>query len=233
MSLRPGLNNFFPNFFLMYQIQIQESLRALKKSHRDAHWLSVYVDGLKGKNSTKELDKAIDALLLARMWCGKTMQQLGSEYPYPESKNPDSEVIEPLAVQPSTLEVNLRGNHISDVKALRAAIDGLVGDLDSLRLELPEGKPLWFVKLALQYATEGGMWLGQELGRLREQEMEKRYGKPTPEVLEEVLNGAREKISELPVERVAAILDGNPEFKAEVEAQAEKPKEQPKPAKKK
>lgn len=52
---------------------------------------------VKGLNQSRETSLAITKLQEATMWLGMNLKRLGEENPYPESRNPESDVIHPTA----------------------------------------------------------------------------------------------------------------------------------------
>lgn len=53
------------------------------------------IQRVKTLNSCKEVNITITKLQEATMWLGMNLKRLGEANPYPESKNPDSQRIEP------------------------------------------------------------------------------------------------------------------------------------------
>lgn len=52
---------------------------------------------VKGLDQSRETSLAITKLQEATMWLGMNLKRLGEADPYPESRNPDSQRIEPTA----------------------------------------------------------------------------------------------------------------------------------------
>lgn len=123
---------------------------------------------------SREVALAITSAQLAKMWLGKVLQAMEAANPYPESKDPNSQKIEPTA--DASTPVNFPDNYtmVSKLKYLRVQIDGVV---EKLVWEKPysDGYASWKVdeniilaiRDANKYLTEAGMWLGMELGGLR------------------------------------------------------------------
>ena len=55
------------------------------------------IQRVKALDSCKEVNITITKLQEATMWLGMNLKRLGEVNPYPESKNPDSQRIEPTA----------------------------------------------------------------------------------------------------------------------------------------
>lgn len=129
----------------------------------------------------KYTDRATQNLELSKMWLGKVLKELGNSNPYPESKNPGSDKIEPTAdvadlsdyyVNPPSYE---HLTHIQKVKWLRAEIEKVEIQLKKL-LEIGVQYPKYFwygehLKDSTKNCMEAGMWLGMELGRIRDSEI--------------------------------------------------------------
>ena len=156
--------------------------------------LRVSLDGLTQLVKTLEVSRerslTITSLELSKMWLGKVLKELGTTNPYPESKNPANEKIEPTADSHPGLvhsSINITEyqwkefTHIQRVKFLRAEVEKVEKDLESLRDSVDIHKEIlnnysskW--KLAFLYNSfenciEAGMWLGMELGAIRDKEV--------------------------------------------------------------
>jgi hypothetical protein len=126
----------------------------------------------------------------SKMSLGKVLAYLGAANPYPESKNPDSKVIE------KTADTEERGfffkdptDHIGNVKSVRKDADDLSKKIADARFEFID-KPLSeterteapkefmrkkleaqdFFKESWMDVQKGMMWLGMELGRIKAEE---------------------------------------------------------------
>lgn len=55
------------------------------------------IQRVKALDSCREVSLVITKLQEATMWLGMNLKRLGEANPYPESKNPDSQRIEPTA----------------------------------------------------------------------------------------------------------------------------------------
>lgn len=133
---------------------------------------------------TREISLAITSLELSKMWLGKVLKELGTANPYPESKNPETEKIEPAADTAYNQTVNSEGSflsgvikeeiwneftHIQKVKWLRAEIEKVELELKKLHTDISYGTYEWdYIKHSTKYCIEAGMWLGMELGRIRD-----------------------------------------------------------------
>ncbi len=120
---------------------------------------------------SREISLAITSLELSKMWLGKTLKVFGSTNPYPESKNPSNEKIEPTADASYTgyserlTEVGIDWNelsHIQKVKWLRAEIEKIECELFILNVNLSNRS----IDISYDKCIEAGMWLGMELGRI-------------------------------------------------------------------
>lgn len=148
------------------------------------------------EKTSKETEEAVKSLQLSKMWLGKVLKELGTANPYPESKNPDNEKIEPTAdtfkLFPKDLNnynggitYNLLGinnevlkdlNHIQKVKWLRAEIEKAENNTKETYDALFDNEDLvnttWLfpsIIKSIEYTVEAGMWLGIELGRIRDE----------------------------------------------------------------
>ncbi len=132
------------------------------------------------------INKAVDSLNLSKMWLGKVLKELGTVNPYPKSKDPNSNKIEPTADQGilygMITEVQWKEfNHIQKVKWLRAEIEKVEREIKKLELDLKikftvesvNYKDSWINQHTINsrdYCIEAGMHLGMELGRIKQLE---------------------------------------------------------------
>ncbi len=136
--------------------------------------------------NTNEYDfikKSFDSIQLSKMWLGKVLKEIGTVNPYPESKNPESDKIEPTADVAKNLTVDVNGGweemtHIQRVKWLRNELEKVEIYLDINKyphfLPNPCNGGLIAWSNAYVHCLEAGMWLGMELGRIKQVEDENR-----------------------------------------------------------
>lgn len=145
--------------------------------------LRVELDGLAQQvsslQSSRENASAKTSFQLSKMMLGKVLAELGTANPYPESKDPNSQKIEPTAdVAPSQEVSQFEETYVSKVKRIRSVADSVCQRLKRLTvdahptLDTRENQILYaiFVTEAFVEAEKGMMWLGMELGRIREME---------------------------------------------------------------
>jgi hypothetical protein len=126
---------------------------------------------------TRQTSLAYTAAELSKMWCGKALSAMGAAYPYPESKDVSTgERIAPVADEGSAIEKDPSWGLIERIKFLRNHIDLLVPQLNWVK-NYPGGYTQWqqdekiilALRKAQDYLQETGMWLGMELGRIRDE----------------------------------------------------------------
>jgi hypothetical protein len=133
--------------------------------------------------SSREVSLTLTSLQLGRMWLGKALAPLGTEYPYPNSTDSSNEDIEPEADKLEDGEVCydvMKGEeltHIKKIKQLRELLDDIVGDgfidpsdiQDAMRGQSDTVTFEYALSLsnAYTYICEAKMWLGVELGNQR------------------------------------------------------------------
>jgi hypothetical protein len=133
-------------------------------------------------SNTREISLAITSLELSKMWLGKCLKEMGNANPYPESKNPSNEKIEPTADTDDKLNwvndewtkqclPNTNLTHIQKVKWLRSELETVETILRfNIAAELPGMTVIGhrgFEESILE-CIKAGMWLGMELGRVRD-----------------------------------------------------------------
>ena len=75
-------------------MKIQTEVSNTKQLRKD---IDEVLQRVKGLYQSREISLAITKLQEATMWLGMNLKRLGEANPYPESKNPDSQRIEPTA----------------------------------------------------------------------------------------------------------------------------------------
>ena len=137
------------------------------------------------KLHSKEIEKSYDNLILAKAWLGKVLGELGEDTPYKnDGKRKSVEDIEETADVAKNLTVNIDGgweemSHIQRVDWLREEINVLVVkvyDLLTASQIIPEIKVkhsrqllTMYFDSCFRYLSEARMWLGFELGRIRDE----------------------------------------------------------------
>jgi hypothetical protein len=124
-----------------------------------------------------ELYKVYNELRLARMWMGKVLGELGTEYPYPNSTKPENDVIDRAADTGRTGVEVVPVLSIAWVKQERLEVQEYVNAWSRFMEELYvdiDTKPMMFmcVEQTLVHLMTAKMWLGvvlEELGKMREE----------------------------------------------------------------
>lgn len=127
--------------------------------------------------NSKEIEKAVDSLYLAKAWLGKILGELGETTPYINDGNRKTiGDIEPTADQQWNLEKNevwntayewSKKSHIEKVDWLREEIKKIIDTTTDFSETYPEiGLEQGFV---YKYLSEARFWLGFELQRIREE----------------------------------------------------------------
>lgn len=75
-------------------MKIQTEVSNTKQLRKD---IDEVLQRVKGLYQSREISLAITKLQEAIMWLGMNLKRLGEQDPYPESRNPDSQRIEPTA----------------------------------------------------------------------------------------------------------------------------------------
>lgn len=75
-------------------MNIQTEVSNTKQLRKD---IDEVLQRVKGLDKSRETSLVITKLQEATMWLGMNLKRLGEQDPYPESRNPDSQRIEPTA----------------------------------------------------------------------------------------------------------------------------------------
>lgn len=142
----------------------------------------VKVSIIEGYKDSKEIDKSVDSLILAKAWLGKLLGELGVESPYPkDGTRKDINDIEPTADKQSflrykgddfktTIEEFESKNHIEKVDWLRQEIKKIIEEVSKWYTHTkPPSREFSIARTnAYNYLCEARFWLGFELGRIKE-----------------------------------------------------------------
>jgi hypothetical protein len=145
-----------------------EKIRSLRKNIDSKGQL------IKSLAPSREVSLAYTSIQLCKMWLGRVLKELEAENPYPEGKNPYSHKIEPAADKAGFLfddEFQMTDydnfDHIQRVKWIRLELDKIEISLKELSSDF-----LGFAMVnSMSSCIESGLWLGCELGRIKEQEI--------------------------------------------------------------
>lgn len=123
---------------------------------------------------SREIASAITSFEVSKMMLGKVLSTLGTPNPYPESKNPASPKIEPTAEKSAPMNWGEELDHTARVKHLRSLADKICSEIaEVVEKEGAQSDPHWtrtvFAEDAYLECQKGMMWLGMELGRIRDQ----------------------------------------------------------------
>lgn len=123
--------------------------------------------GSKGFLPSREMSLAKTDCQRSFHHLGLQLKSMNEKNPYPESTNPDSKIVEPIADAVYS-EIPLHGTtQLERVKDLRGHVQQIIDEYDN------EGYPLSYelrhFKKSQDWLTEVKMWLGWELGRIRDQ----------------------------------------------------------------
>lgn len=145
---------------------------------------------------------ARESLLLSKLWLGKLMKGMGVASPYPESRNPESLHIEPMADTITVTEVinNMlmdgfdwkAATMVGKVKFMRAEIEKVEkqlpllidiinfnqNNIESANFGRTNEEMMMGIRCSKQYLIEAGMWFGMQLSAIRDrEESERKYFK--------------------------------------------------------
>lgn len=120
---------------------------------------------------SREISLAKTSFDSSKMMLGKVLEEMGTENPYPESKNPNSPIIEKTADTGSIQNLNTELDHIGNVKAIRLFADEVCNKIKG-SFTVHDLRTLQYVytEAAFLDCSRGMMWLGMELGRIRDEE---------------------------------------------------------------
>ena len=119
---------------------------------------------------SREISISITSIQNGKMWLGKTLEYLGQDNPYPNSKDASNTKIEPTSdVWIGDLERELNGiAHIQKVKQLRKELTDIYEEIKSIKDIDFETLTFHTIVNSWNYIVESNMWLGMELGRIRD-----------------------------------------------------------------
>lgn len=134
-------------------------------------------NGVRELKSSAHVTLSMRNLQLAKMWLGKCLKELAVANPYPESRNPENNIIEPTQDTGLYHFKTERDNPIGRVKEMRAAIESACNtqkeildaeDADKKNVDdLPDEFFYMYLRESILESEKAGMWLGMELSDMR------------------------------------------------------------------
>jgi hypothetical protein len=124
--------------------------------------------------NSKEIEKAVDSLYLAKAWLGKVLGELENKNPY-GSGYKTKEDIQPTAdkyiIGCDSYEEDFNStwkekSHIEKVDWLRTEIEKVVNQIKE-QLHFVESERMLLLERVEQYLSESRFWLGFELERIK------------------------------------------------------------------
>lgn len=144
------------------------------------------IQGWKDMANSKEIEKCVDSLYLAKAWLGKVLGELGTANPYGSGYKTKEDIVPTQDVASVNPDVITNGfdlyfwekesNHIQKVDWLRTEIQKLVPQLDwTKEYPINDGYSEWrkdekiilAMRTSQNHLSEARFWLGFELERLR------------------------------------------------------------------
>ena len=143
--------------------------------------------------NSREIEKSVDSLYLAKAWLGKILGELGEDTPYGnDGKRKGIEDIEPVADQwhgwfdsPESKNEWEDKSHVEKVDWLRQELQKIIdvdilcvcNDLLDVKPKFPdsdlnhsENRTDLFIRNVYSYLSEARFWIGFELQRIKESE---------------------------------------------------------------
>lgn len=125
-------------------------------------------------HSSDEISRSIFCLKEAKMELGRVLHELGNISPYRHSKNPSNDIlIDTEELNGSPAIDNADTSHIRLIKSYRSRIDQIEVEIKTLINLSLDIENIWItehLKEAVKLTIRSGMWLGVELGRLKEEQ---------------------------------------------------------------
>ncbi len=147
----------------------------IKKVREAIHQVYNTTKLIKCPEAGRELSLTITNTQLGKMWLGKTIKALNGTTPYPESRNPESKVIEKAADSHDyTFPFDVEDS-VGSIKMLRGVLDGLIKDIDDIHWDYftnddpKAGNAILCTFIhSIKQLSEADMWLGMALGAIRD-----------------------------------------------------------------
>lgn len=132
--------------------------------------------------NSKEIDKAVDSLYLAKAWLGKLLGELGTANPYSSGYKTKEDIVPTQDVASERLsgigfetenDKYLKLNHIEKVDWLRTEIQKLIPELEwgqeypSYEEWKKDEKKILAVRESQKHLSEARFWLGFECERIK------------------------------------------------------------------
>jgi hypothetical protein len=160
------------------ELRVQlDGLAQLAKELKPIHNMSFRNNKPQMYESSKEIEKAYDSLILAKAWLGKVLGELGAENPY-KSGYKTVEDIEPTADKANyvvTRNIDTGGydwdmgmNHIEKVDWLRQEIQSIIDLVIPINIYNQTREAAVARTNVYNHLCEAKFWLGFELQRIKE-----------------------------------------------------------------
>jgi len=150
--------------------QLTEKLHKPTDPNKNANWVMY---------TTKEVEKTVDNLYLAKAWLGKVLGELGNQNPYGSGYKTKEDIVPTQDVNKGFLHEPLEDekpwqckSHIEKVDWLRTEIEKLVKEIQAIGN--PPNAPMLNREMSIartncfNHLCEAKFWLGFELQRIRE-----------------------------------------------------------------
>ncbi|MFK7947662.1 MAG: hypothetical protein AB8G11_08735 [Saprospiraceae bacterium] len=142
----------------------------LKKIRANIQALYELIESL---HSSYEVERSVLCLKEAKMELGRVLHELGSTTPYRHSKNPSNDIlIDTEELHGSPAIDNAEISHVRLVKGYRRRIDQIESDIKEIISTASDIDNIWIIehlKEATKLVIRSGMWLGVELGRVKDE----------------------------------------------------------------
>lgn len=124
-------------------------------------------------HSSYEVKRSILCLKEAKMELGRVLHEIGGMTPYRHSKNPSNDIlIDTEELNGSPAIDNSEISHVRLVKGYRRRVDQIETDIKDIIDNSNDIENIWVVehlKEAAKFTIRSGMWLGVELGRVKDE----------------------------------------------------------------
>lgn len=145
-------------------------IETIKKLRANIKALYELIESL---HTSYEIERSILCLKETKMELGRVLHELGGLTPYRHSKNPSNDIIiDTSELHGSPAIDNAEISHIRLIKGYRHRVDYLEKEIKKIIETTPKQDNIWVeehLKEAAKLAIRAGMWLGVELGRVKEE----------------------------------------------------------------
>jgi ribosomal protein L29 len=150
----------------------EEAIENIREVRRRMDRVLTVMNEENNKSRSRELSLACTSFQLSRMWFGKALITLGEAGYKNDGKRKDVKDIEPPSDKAKEFNGELPSNRVEFLDYLRETIRDITSNIKEISKSIAFGP--YVLDNTVENLTEAVMWLGADLGRLYEENKQKK-----------------------------------------------------------